>query len=66
LFGASEALREAIQFPIPPVERESYDRSVAAARAVLGEMAFSTAWRAGRDMDLEQIMELALRESGAQ
>jgi len=29
LFGASEALREALGFPIPPGEQDSYDRSVA-------------------------------------
>ncbi len=48
LWGTAEALREAIGAPIWPVERASYERSVAAARNHLGERAFATTWAAGR------------------
>ncbi len=50
LWGAAEALREVIGVPLPPVERDSYDRAVAAARIQLGEHAFAAAWANGRTM----------------
>jgi ATP/maltotriose-dependent transcriptional regulator MalT len=56
LWGTAEALREAMGTPIPPVYRASYDRSVAAARAQLGEKAFAAAWAGGRMMTPEQAL----------
>ena len=40
LFGAAEALREAMGIPLAPVERPDYDRHVAALHAALGESYF--------------------------
>jgi len=56
LWGAAEALRETMGAPIWPIERAAYERSVAAARALLGEMAFAAAWAEGRTMPLEQVL----------
>ena len=42
--------------PIPPVYRAAYERSVAAARAQLGEQAFATAWAEGRTISPEQAL----------
>jgi predicted ATPase/class 3 adenylate cyclase/DNA-binding CsgD family transcriptional regulator len=56
LWGAAEALREARGTPIPPVYRAAYARSVAAARAQLGEKAFAPAWAQGRSMTLDQVL----------
>jgi len=56
LYGAAEALRESVGTPLPLVERTSYERSVAAARAQLGEQAFATAWAEGRTMTPEQAL----------
>ncbi len=56
LWGAAEALREAIGAPIPPVERPAYESSVAAARAQLGEKPFAAAWDEGRLMTPEQAL----------
>jgi DNA-binding NarL/FixJ family response regulator len=39
---------------IPPVEIASYERSLAAARAQLGEQALAAAWAEGRTMSPEQ------------
>jgi hypothetical protein len=65
LFGAAEALREALGAPLPPVERAHYDRSVAATRAALGEEAFAAAWAEGRALSLEQaIAAPATEEEG--
>jgi len=56
LWGAAEALREAIGAPIPPVERANYEQAVAVAHAKLGEQAFAAAWAEGRTMTLEQAL----------
>ncbi len=56
LWGAAEVLRENIGAPIWPVERAPYERSVAAARNLLGARAFAAAWAEGRMMPLEQAL----------
>jgi ATP/maltotriose-dependent transcriptional regulator MalT len=56
LWGAAEALREAMGTPIPPVEIASYERSLAAASAQLGEQALAAAWAEGRTMSPEQAL----------
>ena len=56
LWGAAEALREAIGTPIPPVYRPGYQQAVAAARSQSGEEDFATAWARGRSMSPEQAM----------
>ncbi len=60
LFGAAKALRAAIGVPLPPNERDRYDREVAALREALGEEAFAAAWAAGRAMTLEEAVAYAL------
>jgi predicted ATPase/DNA-binding CsgD family transcriptional regulator/transcriptional regulator with XRE-family HTH domain len=50
LWGAAESLRETINAPITPVNRETYERFVAAARAKLSKKDFSEAWAVGRTM----------------
>jgi predicted ATPase/class 3 adenylate cyclase/DNA-binding CsgD family transcriptional regulator len=59
LWGAAEALREAIGMPLPPVEHGSYHRAVAAARTELGEQAFAAAWAQGRTQSPEQALATA-------
>jgi DNA-binding CsgD family transcriptional regulator len=56
LWGAAEALREAIGTPLPPVERADYERATTAACTHLGEEAFTTAWAKGRTMTPEQAL----------
>ena len=56
LWGAAEALRDGMGTPIPPAYRADYERSVATARAQLGEQAFATAWAEGRTMSLDQVL----------
>src|SRR5262245_65430993 len=63
LFGASEALRESMGWPLPPVSRADYERDVAAARAQLDEAAFAEEWAAGRALTLEQAIAEALAGS---
>ena len=60
LFGAAEALREAIGAPLPPSGRDDHEREVAAARAHLDEHAFVQALAEGQAMSLEQAIAYAL------
>ena len=64
LFGAAEALRQAVGAPLSPVDRADYERRVAQARAGRDEAAFEAAWRQGREMKLEQAIEHALTGKG--
>jgi tetratricopeptide (TPR) repeat protein len=63
LLSAASALREAMGAPLPPVDRAEFERSVAAARAHLGEEAFAAAWAAGQAMTLELVIRSALDEA---
>ena len=63
LLAAAEVLRESIGSPLQRAERPGYEHTVAAARAALGEVAFATAWAAGRAMTVDQAFEEAERSS---
>jgi predicted ATPase len=66
LLGAAEALREAIEFPLPPVDRtDYYDRLVAETRAALGEERFVAVWAEGRAMSWDQAVAYALEDCTA-
>jgi predicted ATPase/class 3 adenylate cyclase/DNA-binding CsgD family transcriptional regulator len=56
LWGAAEALREAIGTPLPPVDRAPYHRAVEASRTHLGAQAFASAWAQGRTFSPEQAL----------
>jgi predicted ATPase/DNA-binding SARP family transcriptional activator/DNA-binding CsgD family transcriptional regulator len=60
LFGAGEALREAIGASQVPFYLVDYCRGKDAARAALGEEAFATAWAEGRAMTFKQAVEYVL------
>src|SRR3712207_7167529 len=63
LFGAAEALHEAIHDPPPPAHRREIEQNVALARAHLGEARWKTGWAEGRTMSLEQAIAYALDPS---
>jgi DNA-binding CsgD family transcriptional regulator/tetratricopeptide (TPR) repeat protein len=56
LWGTEEFLRETAGMPLPAAWHPDYEHSVAAARAALGEQAFSALWAAGRTLSLEQVL----------
>jgi hypothetical protein len=62
LWGAAEALRETIGAPHSPEARPYYERSMAAARAVLGEAAWEAAFAEGGGMSPEEAAAYALGE----
>jgi tetratricopeptide (TPR) repeat protein len=56
LCGAAAALREDTGWPLPEARRAEHDRTVAAARAVLGEDAFTAAWAKGHALPLGEAI----------
>ena len=56
LWGAAEALREALRMPLPAVDRAPYHQAVEALRAQLGEHAFAATWVEGRTLSPEQAL----------
>jgi predicted ATPase/DNA-binding CsgD family transcriptional regulator len=67
LFGAAEALREAIAFPMEVIDHAELDRDVAALRTMLDGRALSAAWARGCGMTIEAAIEasLAFAQPGA-
>jgi len=61
LFGAAEALREAVGAFVLPLYRAEYDRGLAAARAGLDETTLGAAWSEGRAMMPGEAIEYALK-----
>lgn len=60
LFGAAEALREAVGVLLPPSDRADYDHQVSKVRSALGEAAFAGAWEKGRRLTLDEAIGSAL------
>ena len=56
LWGAAEALRQAIDAPLPLIYRPAHERAVRAARAQFGERPLVAAWAEGRIMPLEHLL----------
>lgn len=61
LLGAAEMLRDQVGVPLQPAERAAYHRHVNAARRVLADpAAFQQAWAAGRALDLDGAVAMAV------
>jgi predicted ATPase/class 3 adenylate cyclase len=63
LGGAAVALRESLGTPQPGFLRNAYNQVVTAARTQLGAAAWATAWAAGQEMTLEQVIAYALESA---
>jgi len=61
VWGMAETQRSAVGVPISLVEHAHYQRLVTAARAILGEKAFASAWAEGCTMTLEQTFAILER-----
>jgi DNA-binding NarL/FixJ family response regulator len=60
LWGAAEAMREALGVPLQPEDRELLDPYLATARSSLGEVAWQTTLAEGRAMKPERAIEYSL------
>jgi fermentation-respiration switch protein FrsA (DUF1100 family) len=63
LFGAGEALRDAVGASVLPFYRKDYECGVEAVRKGLGEAALRANWEEGRTMTLDEAIRCALAES---
>src|SRR6266566_3713416 len=61
LSGAASSLRTLLGAPLPPIDRPSYEQTVAALRAQLDEPTFLKAWTAGQAMPLEEAIAEAVQ-----
>jgi non-specific serine/threonine protein kinase len=64
LFGAAAALRTRLGIPGRPIDRVYLQQFIEAARADLGEPAFSEGWAAGETMHHDEAIAKALDEDG--
>ena len=62
LFGAAEALRESVNIPMAPYEREGYEREVTALRQAMTPEALALGWEEGRRLTTKQAVEFALEK----
>jgi predicted ATPase/DNA-binding SARP family transcriptional activator len=63
LWGAVEIIREVIASPLLPIDRERYDHDMSKSLTALGEEVFESLKSEGRNMSMEQAIELALVDS---
>jgi predicted ATPase/DNA-binding SARP family transcriptional activator/Tfp pilus assembly protein PilF len=61
LFGAAEAQREALGYPLAAIEQEDYQDRLQRAKSIMDLNAFDSAWADGRKLTLDESVELALR-----
>jgi hypothetical protein len=64
LFGASEALPEAMGAPLEPGEIALQEPYLTVTRSQLDETSWQEAWAQGRAMTLEDAISYALEEAG--
>jgi hypothetical protein len=57
LFGAGQALRDSINFPVAPSEAAFYQPRMDAARALIGNAAFEGAWIEGQHMTVDELVD---------
>jgi hypothetical protein len=57
LCGVAARLREDLGQPLPPAKCAEQDRTMTAARAVLGEDEFTAAWAKGQALPLEEAIK---------
>jgi len=63
LLGAGESLYVPIYLALSAKERDEHNQAIVAARAALGEEAFSAAYEEGKKMTLDEAVAYALDET---
>lgn len=61
LYGSAQALRQALQAPMPAAEQVGFERYIASAKSKLGKATFTAAQEQGRKRPLEQTISYALK-----
>jgi predicted ATPase len=65
LYGAAQALRAVIGFPLPPITRERNERDLAKLEALLGPESYAAAFAAGQSLSFQRALDDALDDGGA-
>jgi predicted ATPase/transcriptional regulator with XRE-family HTH domain len=65
LCAAAATLRVQAHAPLPKPEQEAYDRTVAAARATLGNATFAEAWARGQALSMDEMVARILVDDAA-
>lgn len=63
LFGAAHALRQRMEVPLPPVECSDYEKHLNMTKKALGKKEFTSAWKEGERMSVEEAKKFALTEN---
>jgi predicted ATPase/DNA-binding CsgD family transcriptional regulator len=64
LLAASDAARDAMGYPRPPIDQPAHDEARTALRAALGGDALATAWDGGARLSLDDAVSYARRARG--
>ncbi len=67
VFAAADALRQRLGAPVPPAELGDRDTGLSRARAKLSDTQFQGAWSAGRNAELDNVVDgvaAAIEETG--
>ncbi len=62
LIGAVDPISESGQIRLAPIDQEEYERAVVEIRSRLGDAAIERLRQAGREMELREVLELALSQ----
>ena len=65
LCAAAVALREKVQTPLPPIEREEFEQIIATTKVALDEQAFVCEWAAGAALLQDEAIDYALSDACA-
>ena len=63
LCAAAAALREQVQTPLPPAEREAFEQTVSTAKTALNQPAFREEWTIGARLTHDQAIDYALSDA---
>jgi tetratricopeptide (TPR) repeat protein len=65
LCAAASSLREEVQTPLPPAERQAFELTIATAKTALGALAFEKEWTIGTGFTQDQAIDYALSNACA-
>jgi len=62
IIGWTDATRQTIQDPRPPIEQADVDQDIATIIEMIGEEAYAAAYAIGQSMTMEQAIELSIKD----
>ena len=65
LCAVAATLREQVQTPLPPAEREAFEQTITTAKTALGTLAFEEEWTIGSRLTQDQAIDYTLSDACA-